>query len=374
MSVERRVTLGLGIVFLVLAFFSMLAWIDNLSVARQWHSGVIERARKSAAREAEKEANKDRKLTEKEQKEADQKAAEEKKAAEKEEIYSGPISFLDWTCVDMTTVSTFAPFFGFLLIGVGFFRILNLDGASALSENFPFFEDYDRIMVILGLAGTLWGIIMIGYYPPQEVSMPKLMQCLHTSLYSTLVVILWIFLISRPMSGAMQWWYGNIASERTGGDVDVTALFNELGVSVSGVAKDFKVAGQEAVELKKQTEAVKKEFEKTADFLAKFKEQTGVDVFGAVKKSLEGLDNSSQKICETLTEMKAESLASKKLIEEQGKLIVQQQEFLKKLDEKLSAEMLLRQTAEQKALVAEKEKTKAITCVEQVKTLLKNLS
>ena len=64
---------------------------------------------------------------------------------------------------------------------------------------FPFFRGSDQLNVALGLFGTLWGIIVIGYFKLDTVQMADLMQCLHTALYSTLMAVVWVFMIDRPL-------------------------------------------------------------------------------------------------------------------------------------------------------------------------------
>ena len=65
--------------------------------------------------------------------------------------------------------------------------------------DFPFFRGSDQLNVALGLFGTLWGIIVIGYFDLDSVTMADLMQCLHTALFSTLMAVVWGFLIDRPL-------------------------------------------------------------------------------------------------------------------------------------------------------------------------------
>ena len=65
--------------------------------------------------------------------------------------------------------------------------------------DFPFFRGSDQLNVALGLFGTLWGIIVIGYFKLDTVTMADLMQCLHTALFSTLMAVVWVFLVDRPL-------------------------------------------------------------------------------------------------------------------------------------------------------------------------------
>lgn len=95
---------------------------------------------------------------------------------------------LDWTAVDVSTITTFIPFFGFVLILHGLFRIRH-------DEEWPYFNGYQRLNIALGLIGTIWGIILVGYYPPDQISIASLMRCLHTAMFSTLAAVLWVMVI-----------------------------------------------------------------------------------------------------------------------------------------------------------------------------------
>lgn len=113
----------------------------------------------------------------------------------------GIFPWLDWTAVDYSCVTTFIPFLGFLLIARGLERALS--GKYQDPESFPFFKAYDQLNISLGLIGTLWGIIIIGYFKMDTVSMGDLMMCLHTALFSTLMAVVWVFIVDhsvlRPM-------------------------------------------------------------------------------------------------------------------------------------------------------------------------------
>ncbi|MGE4564639.1 MAG: hypothetical protein AB7F32_07200 [Victivallaceae bacterium] len=95
---------------------------------------------------------------------------------------------LDWSAVDVSTITTFIPFFGFVLILHGLFRIRH-------HEEWPFFAGYERLNIALGLIGTIWGIILVGYYPADQISIASLMRCLHTAMFSTLAAVLWVMVI-----------------------------------------------------------------------------------------------------------------------------------------------------------------------------------
>jgi hypothetical protein len=114
------------------------------------------------------------------------------------ENFSGCIPWLDWTAVDYSAATTLIPFLGFLLITIGIIRIMRHKEISAI-DYFPFFKGYDQLNVAFGLIGTLWGIIIIGYYDMESVAITDLMMCLHTALFSTLTAVVWVFVIDHPI-------------------------------------------------------------------------------------------------------------------------------------------------------------------------------
>ena len=109
----------------------------------------------------------------------------------------GFLKCLDWSVVDYSAVATFIPALGCLCISLALFRLLR--GKRVSAEDFPFFRGSDQLNVALGLLGTLWGIIVIGYFKLDAVTMADLMMCLHTALFSTLSAVVWVFLVDRPL-------------------------------------------------------------------------------------------------------------------------------------------------------------------------------
>ena len=110
---------------------------------------------------------------------------------------AGLFPWLDWSAVDYSSVTTLIPLIGFACMTLGAGRLLR--GRSVKGESFPFFEGSDQLHIALGLFGTLWGIIVIGYFKLDTVTMADLMQCLHTALFSTLMAVVWVFLVDRPL-------------------------------------------------------------------------------------------------------------------------------------------------------------------------------
>ena len=113
------------------------------------------------------------------------------------EPHHGCIGWLDWSAVDYSAVTTFIPMLGFWCMTAGLYRIVRRRRVRA--GDFPFFRGSDQFNVALGLFGTLWGIIVIGYFDLTTVSMADLMQCLYTALFSTLMAVVWVFMIDRPL-------------------------------------------------------------------------------------------------------------------------------------------------------------------------------
>ena len=117
-------------------------------------------------------------------------------SAEMAEV-SGFIKWLNGSAVDYSAVTTFIPALGFCCTSLALMKLIAKKRVSA--ENFPFFKGSDQLNVALGLFGTLWGIIVIGYFDLKTVSMGDLMMCLHTALFSTLMAVVWVFMIDRPI-------------------------------------------------------------------------------------------------------------------------------------------------------------------------------
>ena len=113
----------------------------------------------------------------------------------------GILPWLDWSAVDYSCATTLIPFLGFLFVTLGLARALA--GKHQDTETFPFFKGYDQLNIAFGLIGTLWGIIIIGYFQMDSVTMEDLMLCLHTALFSTLMAVIWVYIadkmIIRPL-------------------------------------------------------------------------------------------------------------------------------------------------------------------------------
>ena len=204
---KRKISYILFAVLLIPVFFAALAFFNNVVIALQWDPSTHNK------------------------------------------VYQGPIHRLDWSAVDFSTVTTFIPFYGLLMVAIGFLRAGK--GKKPCSDYFPYTKNYNAITVNLGLIGTVWGLIMVGYYEPKSISMMDLIYCLRTALYSTLMALVWVFLLVIPIiRPLMQRWYGFVTGCRVGPSQSVKdikaavenlgALLNEFSAQVSSAFTNMK--------------------------------------------------------------------------------------------------------------------------------------
>ncbi|MCR5414076.1 MAG: apolipoprotein A1/A4/E family protein [Kiritimatiellae bacterium] len=157
----------------------------------------------------------------------------------------GFLPWLDWAAVDNSAVTTLIPFLGLACMTRALFRMIA--GRTSKAEDFPFFRGSDQLNVALGLFGTLWGIILIGYFKLDTVTMADLMMCLHTALFSTLMAVVWVFIIDRPL---IRPWFRSLLEKRglaEPEDGDLAAAVDSL-VARLGEASDAFDARQKAYE------------------------------------------------------------------------------------------------------------------------------
>lgn len=148
----------------------------------------------------------------------------------------GIISWLDWSAVDYSCVSTLVPFLGFALLLRGFIRLL-VGNRKIDSEFFPFFRSYDQLNVAFGLIGTLWGIILIGYYDMDTVTMANLMTCIHTALFSTLIAVVWVYVVDHPFLRPMMRSFLAESVPDNGEDDDVDDILFRLREGALGISE-----------------------------------------------------------------------------------------------------------------------------------------
>ena len=209
----------------------------------------------------------------------------------------GYIPWLDWSAVDYSAVTTLIPTIGFFCMTVSSGRMLA--GRRLRAADFPFFRGSDQFNVALGLFGTLWGIIVIGYFKLDTVTMADLMQCLHTALYSTLMAVVWVFLFDRPLVRPL---FARVLAKcglEEMEDGDLAGAVERLVVRL-GEASDAFDARQKAYEeaFERRAKAYAEHFEKRLadyerDFAARQKEY--VEVFQRRISELERRAESSER-------------------------------------------------------------------------------
>jgi hypothetical protein len=295
---KRNVTVLLVAIFAVASVFAGLAFYNNVHVALQWdpsHGST--------------------------------------------RTYAGPISWLDWSAVDFSAVTTFVPFFGLAMITVGFLRTLKAGQSKDVSEHFPFHRRYDSITVALGLIGTVWGLIMIGYYDPDTVTMKDLVLCLRTALYSTLIALIWVFLIVYPLRPAIQWWHRQVTGARAASEGGLLAQLAEFGASASNAGQSIRQAGEDFAGAGREVSSARGELDALGRTLAEVKRRLGVDAHEAIRTACAELGATCNRINDALLALRVESEAMQKVTQEQHA-------FLQKALAELDEERRMRQEAE----------------------------
>ncbi len=235
--------------------------------------------------------------------------------------YHGPISYFDRFAVDFSTVSTLVPFFGMCLIARGFFSIAKAKEKTNCSKVFPFFVNYERIMVALGLMGTVWGLIMIGYYPSEQVQMSQLINCLRTALYSTLIALIWVFLIVIPLRYSMQRAYRSISGYQVlKPNETIISLLGDLSSAASGLTETINETSSTFSQLKNEVSGAKKEFQEVDKLIAE------------IKGKAEGVFDKAQ---ESFNQISSGSRAWQRAAEKQQKAAEAQEAFFQQLTNEL---------------------------------------
>lgn len=155
-------------------------------------------------------------------------------------VPSGFWTALDWSTIDLSTVTTFVPFFGFALMFHRLFR-------PGVSPEAPFFPGYDRFNIALGLLGTIWGIILVGYYPTDQISIGALMRCLHTAMFSTLIAVAWVMVL---MPAAIVPVLRLCARNTVVDDSELDELLDRISSGIGTAADEFRKGADETAKFR----------------------------------------------------------------------------------------------------------------------------
>lgn len=189
------------------------------------------------------------------------------------ETLTGWLSIFDPFCVDLSTMATFIPFLGFLLIARGLRQIYQYeekeeperDQDPRMPRYFPFVSrGYASTMITLGLIGTIWGLILIGYGAPEKLTIERLILCMYTALWSTLIALIWVFLCV-PLAKRL------ICGSRP----ETVAALSAIRANLAGFSAELVKARQE---------------------LSQIKEQLGLEALPAAKTYMEGCNQTIEEI------------------------------------------------------------------------------
>lgn len=132
--------------------------------------------------------------------------------------YVGWFKWLDWTAVDVSTATTFIPFYTLCFLEVGLWRVVRRHKGQA-KIYFPFHQRFIQFVILLGLIGTVLGFIMYGYYTQRGRSLDQrfsdLMICMRTALFSTQMAFVALAFLIWETNCIWRWAY-NRTSEDAG--------------------------------------------------------------------------------------------------------------------------------------------------------------
>jgi len=337
----------LVIMFAVASVFAGLAWYNNICIALQWNP-----------------------------------------ISGHSQAYHGPLSWLDWCGVDFSTVSTFIPFFGIVLITVGLAKILLSAKSYEISEHYPFFKSYNAFTIALGLIGTVWGLIMIGYYEPGRVQMSDLVLCLRTALYSTLVALIWVFLFVIPTKTVMRHLYLKVGGKMTSNGLDVVTPLKELGEASSGTSKCLGITTNSAKRFNQQLVTIKTELSKIGELFRQFRESFDVDIIITLKEVCLDIRESFNQIRCGYEEYKKTAGEQQKTLQQFAEQLEKDRQLRKELmtllqqveKEKDTANMWANKAVSEKIFAelgmkaAEQQTAKAWSWLDKVKRIVANLT
>lgn len=319
---NRKKAVVLLILFVAMTFLCLLAWINNICIAMEWYKDLRQgELYQMTGKPSSNGAN---------------------NQTSEEKIYSGPITQFDTISrLDISTVTTFIPFMGCLLITLGYYKILTAKKGSTISKYFPFYRRYIGQTVTLGLIGTVWGIIMLGYYPANKIDMSDMILCLHTSLYSTLVALVWAYFIAIPSEYFMIKWYTTVSEYQIPSIYNMKSYIGIVKKEVMEARQEVSKTVQSFVSLSEKLPDINNAFETAAKSLKDIKEKSD-SMFSEQGKLLEDLNDESKMRKESLEKQQQVSNGQieiiggiKKELEEERKIRIDTQ---KQLQESMNSE------------------------------------
>ena len=338
---RRNITLFFFIITALITSFFFVAWVNNTVGAYHLYSDLVDLNREFAARGSQT---------------AEVAPQLQDSISGSTEIvnrikagrYKGIEGFerIGFLSIDFSTVTTFIPFFGFLLIASGFFRIWkNKD----FGDEFPFFKSHDSIVMALGLIGTLWGMIMIGFYPEDQIQISALMYCFFTALFSSLCAAIWVFVIAKVFRTFMVWWnrkvwYSDVVENQDG----LILTLEKLNYIASDAATELRNTSHEVSNFKRNVVRTYDELHSVIETLSEFKERTGVDAYHALQEVCGDISSTLQGMHQQF-ELNRETAAGLQLITEKVAVTVEQHtQFIQSIESRFQCLEQQKENAESK--------------------------
>jgi len=263
-------------------------------------------------------------------------------------VLKGPITWLDWTAVDVSTVTTFVPFAGFLMVSLGFLRLLRKE--MCRGEYFPFFRTYNALNITLGLIGTIWGLIMIGFYDPTKIQMGDIIVCMNTALYSTLIAAVWVYTLANPLRFIMQRMRAAMYGEEDDADVE-SALASLLG-AVKAMASGLSGAKPELDRFRESASAVSKVLADIIKALVEFKARFGIDHVASVASACNALNNAAVAMMATAAEQRKSAEEQTKAAKELLRILHEQKAATDAMAKRVEEALRLAEERERQRLAA----------------------
>jgi ABC-type transporter Mla subunit MlaD len=193
---------------------------------------------------------------------------------------------------------------------------------------------------------------MIGYY--KDIQWSNLVYCLRTALYSTLVALVWVFLVAFPVRSLMQYWQCQVNGKGRTPEPDILDGLKDVAFAFVKAAEDVKTAVKQVVEFSAEIVKIHAEIGKLKD---------------AMKSLKEGLETSTTEVAKVLKKLSEESDARLEITRTEAETRL---EVLMELKSDLERSRKAAQAAEQRAALAESKLALANANVLKLRGIISN--
>jgi hypothetical protein len=286
---NARKQLAIVVVILMLGFTTVsgLAWITNVQVSWAHHTRVFEEYRKQLEKEQQQESSQmqNETLVVRQQ--------------PKEQTKRPKLRFVSMA-VDHSTVTTFIPMITSLLLCLVFMKIAFTKEGTPVPAFFIFSRKMDEIIVGLGLIGTVWGLILIGY-GGNDVKMKDLIGCLNTALFSTFIALIWVFIIKPIVEPTVISFYRFAIKPEAISQTQFIEELENLGVQGKITSNDLLELSTSASTVQTALANVGSKAEALGSAFEEAKKKVGVDLAKEVKWGIDTCKEITMAAKETLT-------------------------------------------------------------------------